>query len=176
MRASWCLVLSLAACSNDDAGTTQTPCAVTEVTGTIPGVSITIESDSCLYRRGEATTASVPTIAVPDSMSCDCSHPNATIASWVSWDIAGTSAVGEPQQYCLCDTGCCAPGDPGTITPDVGTVSDTIVWPGRVWSGPSDTGNVPGDFFAVGSYAVSVRFFGFDEGSVEASLPIMIVP
>lgn len=51
------------------------PCAVENVTGTIPGVTLAIRSSSCVYKRGTAatftyevtTTANTPAITVPDS-------------------------------------------------------------------------------------------------------------
>lgn len=194
MRAA--LLLLLVACTTHDkhAGpgdaavvapdVAVTACAVENVTGTLPGVSISIFSDSCTYRRGQpatftfrvVTTNAVPAIDVPATSSCDCDYRTTQIASWVGWIINGTSTTGENQQYCFCDTGCCAPQAMQTITPEVGTYEDTITWSGHTWFGPSDTGNAEGDAFLVGSYAVLVGFTGYAEGSVSAMLPIQIVP
>jgi hypothetical protein len=44
-----------------------------------------------------------------------------------------------------------------------------------VWFGPSDTGNQEEGFFLPGRYNVFVTFKGFDEGNVQATLPIEIV-
>lgn len=159
------------------------PCSVDDVTGTLPGVSVSISSSSCLYRVGEpaqftyrvTTTAAVPAIDIPDSSSCACDHRTAEISSWLAWSIGGTSASGNSQQYCLCDTGCCAPQASTTITPVVGTFANTLEWSGRVWGGPSDTGNPEGAFFQVGTYGVTVRFSGYAMGFVEATLPIEIL-
>ena len=182
-------LLVLVACganspSGDDEHTDYGGLCSVEMTGTLPGVSIEVSSMSCRYRRGEAAVftyrvtvdASVPAIDVPESNSCDCNHRNAQIDSWVSWTIAGTSSAGSSQQYCLCDTGCCAPQSSATITPQQGTIEENIMWPGRVWQGPSDTGNEPGDYFEVGTYNVTVSFAGYAQGGVTASLPIEIVP
>jgi len=178
-------LLALVACGNDDEvlemETIAEPCSVT-ADGSIPGVSITISSSSCEYARGQpatfeyavTVTGAVPAIAIPDSQSCSCDHRNTQIDSWLSWVIVGQAPSGDYQQYCLCDTGCCAPQDATTITPEVGTFTDTIEWNGRTWQGPSDTGNEPGDYFLVGTYGVTVRFHGYTEGSVEGTLPIVV--
>jgi hypothetical protein len=190
------VLASVAACqgsvgSVDDAGldapvTTLPgdPCSTGDITGTLPGVTISIVSASCRYHRGQAASfeyevvvdASVPAIDVPASQSCDCAFRSQEIASWVTWQIDGSAAGGENQRYCLCDTGCCPGQDATTVTPEVGTSADTIQWSGHVWNGPSDTGNQEGDPFAVGTYAVNVSFTGFNRGSVTASLPIEVIP
>lgn len=51
------------------------PCAVENVTGTIPGVTLAVRSSSCVFNRGTpatftyevTTTAATPAITVPDS-------------------------------------------------------------------------------------------------------------
>jgi hypothetical protein len=174
--------------SDDDVDYTATlpggPCSTGDVTGTLPGVTISIVAPSCVYHRGQAATfeyevivdASAPAIDVPETGSCDCSSYSVQLASWTHWEIGGTSAGGENQRYCLCDTGCCAPQAAKTVTPEVGTSVREIEWSGRVWDGPSDTGNPQGDPFAVGMYAVSVDLYAFDRGRVTATLPIEVIP
>lgn len=175
--ASACLV----GCTTEADGV---PCSVTGVTGTIPGVSLSIQSDRCVYHVGEAavftyqvtTDASVPTIEIMASMSCgDCSPPSTDPLSFVSFGIGGTSASGQSQNYCLCDVGCCPPDQAGMIKPSATTASGTIKWSGRNWSGPSDTGNAEGDFFLPGSYGVNVTFNGRAQGSVTATLPFEVI-
>ena len=129
---------------------------------------------SATFTYRVTTTAAVPAIDIPETQSCSCDHRNTQIDSWLSWVIVGQAPNGEYQQYCLCDTGCCAGQDATTIQPEVGTFSGTIEWNGRTWNGPSDTGADPGDFFLVGDYGVTVRFHGYGQGMVEATLPIEI--
>lgn len=184
--------VALAGCSSDangggggGGGGNFPPCSVTDVTGSIPGVKISIQSDRCTYHVGEpavftyqvTTDAAVPTIEITASMGCgDCSQPSEDPMSFVSFLISGTSTGGDPQQYCLCDVGCCAPDMAQMIQPKAATASGTIKWSGRNWQGPSDTGNKEGEPFAPGSYGVDVTFNGRAQGSVEATLPITIIP
>ena len=160
------------------------PCSTGDVTGTLPGVTISILSASCIYHRGQPATfeyevvvdANAPAIDVPEISACDCSSYSTQLATWARWQIGGTSESGESQRYCLCDTGCCAPHGGKTVTPELGTTAHTIEWSGNVWDGPSDTGNQEGAPFAVGMYAVTVGIHAFDRGQVTATLPIEVVP
>lgn len=159
------------------------PCEVENVTGSVPGVSITIRADSCLVQRGNSvrfsysvtTTTEVPAITVPASDSCSCNHRSTQIASWTGWIINGMTSAGESQQYCLCDTGCCAPQDESTIQPVVGVFEDEVQWSGRTWNGPSDFGQQMSDYFEPGAYAFRVGFSGYDHGSVSTELPFRVV-
>ncbi|MGK3970073.1 hypothetical protein WMF38_31160 [Sorangium sp. So ce118] len=160
------------------------PCAVRDVEGTIPGVTLSIESSRCIYWRGEpaefvytvTTDASVPPIDIAASDGCGrCVEPSADPRSFVTYQITGLSTAGDPQQYCLCDTGCCAPNDAAMVQVDATTATQTIRWSGRQWTGPSDTDNPEDEFFAPGTYDVEVTFDGQEHGSVTAKLPIEIV-
>lgn len=160
------------------------PCAVEGVTGSIPGVTLAIRSEECVYQVGQparftyevATGAAVPAIDVPSSAGCGaCVKPSTDPLSWIAWRIEGTTH-GVTHTYCLCDTGCCPPDQAQTVQPAITTASDVIEWSGRNWYGPSDTSQPEGAFFPPGVYRVKVTFFGFDEGSVTAELPIEIIP
>lgn len=160
------------------------PCAVRDVQGAMPGVTVSIESSRCVYWRGEpaefvytiATDSSVPPIEISASDGCGrCVRPSADPRSFVTYQISGLSAAGDPQQYCLCDTGCCAPDDKATVQVDATTATETIRWSGRQWTGPSDTDNPEDEFFAPGTYDVEVTFDGQEQGSVTAKLAIEIV-
>ncbi|AUX27293.1 hypothetical protein SOCEGT47_078770 [Sorangium cellulosum] len=160
------------------------PCAVRDVEGTIPGVKLSITSSRCVYFMGEhaefvyevTTDASVPPIDIAASTGCGrCTKPSSDPLSFVSYQISGTSVDGEPQRYCLCDVGCCAPDEATTVEVDATVATDTIRWSGRQWDGPSDTGNPEGAAFAPGSYDVVVTFDGGAQGSVTAKLGIQIV-
>jgi len=159
------------------------PCEVDNVTGTLPGVTISIHADECTLARGQAAhivytvtaDATVPAIATPASAGCgECQKRTTDPASWVRWNIGGTAFSGTSQNYCVCDTGCCLPDDAQTIQPAPATETGTIDWDGRTWYGPSDTGNAEGDFFLPGSYGVYVTFDGYDSGNVQAVLPIEV--
>ncbi|WP_437656063.1 hypothetical protein [Sorangium sp. So ce1182] len=161
------------------------PCEVRDVEGTIPGVKITIESSRCVYHEGEpaefvytvTTDSSVPPIDVAASTGCGrCVEPTSDPLSFVSYKISGSSSQGEPQRYCLCDVGCCPPDESATVQVDATTVTQSILWSGRQWNGPSDTNNPEGDFFAPGSYEVEVTFDGKEQGVVTAKLGIEIYP
>ncbi|XYH97554.1 hypothetical protein ACMHYB_59000 [Sorangium sp. So ce1128] len=163
------------------------PCAVRDVEGTIPGVKISIESSRCAYHEGEpaefiytvTTDSSVPPIDIAASTGCGrCVEPSADPLSFVSYKISGLTwaADPQPQLYCLCDVGCCAPDEAATVQVDATTATQTIRWSGRQWNGPSDTSNPEGDFFAPGSYEVEVTFDGKEQGVVTAKLGIEIYP
>jgi hypothetical protein len=93
--------------------------------------------------------------------------------------IVFESVGGGGQNYCLCDTGLCAPPGGMPVTLKQGTYPATFSWDKRNWSGPSDTGNPEGPPFPVGDYTVSVSAVGSYTGAafnVSASLPIQLVP
>ncbi|WP_437742858.1 hypothetical protein WMF39_46285 [Sorangium sp. So ce1504] len=173
--------------SGGGCGLSDWPCAVRDVEGTIPGVKISIESSRCSYHEREpaefiftvTTDSSVPPIDIAASTGCGrCVEPTSDPLSFVSYKISGLSwgADPQPQLYCLCDVGCCAPDEAVTVQVDATTVTQTIRWSGRQWTGPSDTSNPEGAFFQAGSYDVEVTFDGQEQGSVTAKLPIEIYP
>jgi hypothetical protein len=173
--------------SGGGCGLPDWPCEVRDVEGTIPGVKISIESSRCAYHQGEpaefiftvTTASSVPPIDIAASTGCGrCVEPTSDPLSLVSYKISGLSwgADPQPQLYCLCDVGCCAPDEAVTVQVDATTATQTIRWSGRQWTGPSDTSNPEGDAFAPGSYEVEVTFDGQGQGSVTAKLPIEIYP
>ena len=162
------------------------PCALENITGTVPGVTLTVRSSSCVFKRGTpatftyevTTTGATPAITVPDSGGgCGtCRGYTTDPITFTGWVIYGDSAGGVNQQYCICDVGCCAPTQATTVQVVATTSTKTLEWSGRTWSGPSDTGNEMGDFFLPGRYTVHINFAGFTEGNVEAALPIEIIP
>ncbi len=164
--------------------TTPDPaCSVENVTGAVPGVSISIYGDACTVHVGHGTSfryvitlgSGVPPITVDSS--ANCMSPRADDpGSFVRWVITGTSDAGHAQQYCECDVGLCASPASLTLQPTAGTSKGAIDWPGNTWSGPSDTGNPLGPFFEAGSYFVEVTFDGFSAGQVTAKLPIRVLP
>lgn len=161
------------------------PCALENVTGTIPGVSLTVRSSSCVFKRGTpatftysvTTTAATPAITIPDSGGgCGlCRGFTSDPITFTGSIIDGVSAGGTNQQYCVCDTGCCAPTQEKTVQLDTTTSMKSFDWSGKTWDGPSDTGNPMGAFFLPGRYTVHISFAGFAQGHVEAALPIEII-
>ncbi|MFH2006071.1 MAG: hypothetical protein ABI333_05740 [bacterium] len=70
---------------------------------------------------------------------------------------------GNNQYYCDCDHGLCDPSgcdDPLPMELPAGTTTQTFVWPGVNWYGPSDTGNPYGYPFPRGEYEVRVQATG----------------
>ncbi len=157
------------------------PCGVKDVTGTLPGVRISIEADKCVFKVGEGgtfrytvvTEASVPAIDIPASVGCGrCSGTSDAPSTFISWMVNGSG-----QQFCWCDQGCCAPNPAMTNKPKATTTTGTIEWHGRNWNGPSDfSPNPEGAVFPVGKYGVNVSFEGGSKGRVVATLPIEVVP
>lgn len=161
-----------------------TPCSVEGVTGTMPGVSITIRSAKCRYSVGEpaeltyevTTDASLPPLEIAASQGCgSCRTYTDDPLAFTGYDIDGVAGDGSQQHYCVCDTGCCAPDRASTIKLTPAKRTATITWSGRNWYGPSDTGNQEGAFFPPGHYSVRVTFASATKG-VQAVLPIEIVP
>lgn len=73
------------------------------------------------------------------------------------------STTGGPEQYCQCDVGLCAPGDPVAVALPAGTFVKTFHWEGRSFSGPSDTGDSPGEPFPPGLYILRLTAAGQQE-------------
>lgn len=68
--------------------------------------------------------------------------------------------TGGDQNWCICDSGLCMAPEPQFSVLDPGVFPAEIVWDGRNWSGPSDTGNPPGPPFPPGEYRFAVRAAG----------------
>jgi hypothetical protein len=139
-----------------------------------------VSADTCTFQSGvggtftyEVTTSdSAPTLhtAATGPGCSTCASWSSDPMSFVSWNIGGSGV-----RYCTCDTGCCAPQEAKTISLDRGTKTAKIEWPGKQWDGPSDTGAPLGAPFPPGEYAVTVTFGGATEGTVTATLPIVVV-
>jgi hypothetical protein len=66
---------------------------------------------------------------------------------------------GGDNHFCWCDAGLCGKvAEPLDIAG--GTYSDSFVWNGRNWNGPSDTGTPPGEPFPPGTYTLVLRAEG----------------
>ena len=123
----------------------------------------------------DPAATSITALIVVLTPDCSIHRPSADPRSFVAYQITGLSTAGDPQQYCLCDTGCCAPDAAAIVQVDATAATHTISWSGRQWSGPSDTDNPEDEFFAPGTYDVEVTFDGQEQGSVTAKLPIEIL-
>ena len=70
---------------------------------------------------------------------------------------------GNSQYYCDCDHGLCEPSGcetPAAMALEAGSTTQTFVWPGVNWTGPSDTNEPYGPAFLRGTYTVRVQAIG----------------
>lgn len=89
--------------------------------------------------------------------NCAASELHGGLATWVV--ITGSNG-GATQQWCLCDTGLCAPPKPTFAPVAAGSYVVPFSWDGNNWFGPSDTGNKPGPAMPPGTYTFKVRLVG----------------
>jgi hypothetical protein len=68
--------------------------------------------------------------------------------------------AGGDQNWCICDEGLCAGVPPEPVTLEPGQSSVSLVWHGRNFDGPSDTGFEEREPFPPGDYTFSVRAIG----------------
>jgi hypothetical protein len=167
-----------AGCGSIDAPP-ESPCSACSQPGAITGVSVCISSNTCVYEQGKGGTfkynvevgPAAPMLHIEATTGCSfCGQFSSDPLSFTSYAISGNGA-----QYCLCDTGCCPPQQAQAITLTQGKFEASFDWPGKQWSGPSDTSQPLGAPFPPGSYTVQVAFSGAAEGSVTAKLPIQVV-
>jgi hypothetical protein len=158
------------------------PACKVKAVGTLPGVTVSVSSDKCLFAVGESATfrydidvdSAAPSIAVLASQGCGrCGGRSEDPLTFTSARVVGTS---DPSLvYCSCDVGCCPPDAARTVALRTGRTSDTLAWPARVWTGPSDTNQPLGRTFPPGCYSVEVDLDGFEAGKVAATLPIEVL-
>jgi hypothetical protein len=157
----------------------ESPCSACSPPGSIAGVSVCVSASTCVYEQGKGGTFKYEVTVGPDApllhieatTGCSfCGQFSSEPLSFINYAITGDGA-----QYCLCDTGCCPPKVAQEITLKQGKFEGSFDWPGKQWSGPSDTGNPLGAPFPPGSYTVAVTFSGAAEGAVAANLPIQVV-
>ncbi len=157
----------------------------------LPGVQLAFPDQPCSYTAAEVAagielvydeviTAAVAGLRPAPGDAGGCAQPDDAGL------IVGYRISGAGQNYCLCDTGLCAPQSPVTTTV-VGSHTRQIPWDGRNWNGPSDTGNREGAAFPPGTYTITltasgsrqISDAGVDAGgtfSVTASRSITITP
>lgn len=157
------------------------PC-VGESGSTLAGVSIAV-AGPCVFTLAQAAAGiEIPYQVVAVAAVADvrpaaqdaggCGQPGPTGL------ILFETVAGGGQQYCLCDTGLCAPAMPLTTVP-AGSFPATFSWNGRNWTGPSDFGNPVGPPFPEGDYTFRVSATGTAGGAafeVFATYPITLVP
>jgi hypothetical protein len=151
------------------------PCAIDATDPSLPGVSIHLEADKCLFATGEGgqfrysvTLEQAESISA-DAYSFNCLNPK-QLSSWIEFQISGEMAT-----YCPgCDNGPCLPVDTVDVTLDPATSSQTIDWPGLKWNGPSDTSTPPSGEFPPGQYTAWVELNLPGLGSVRAELPVEV--
>jgi hypothetical protein len=94
------------------------------------------------------------TPAMQDAGGCQMPH--------ISGLFLGEQIYGGEQSYCVCDTGRCAPTNPGSTTLTAGTYPGSFAWEGHNWYGPSDTNNPLGPLFPAGAYTFELSTSGTD--------------
>lgn len=165
---------------DDDGGTAQ-PCSIDASDANLPGVKLHVESDRCRIPFGEGQHFTWK-LVLKDPIDYTTMDSGGTCGHCGTGNDADATALvdyaieGGAQHYCICDVGCCQPTTAHAAQLAAGNSSAEIDWPGRQWTGPSDTNQPYGDFFPVGHYTVDVTFAVPDVGSVTAKLPIDVVP
>ena len=153
---------------------------------TLPGVTLTFESQPCTYTLAQAkagvifayqvnvTQATADVVPTPQD-SGQCQTPGASGLTLLAKITEGS------QVYCPdCDMGVCqgTPLPATTLTPGV-YADNSLTWDGKTWNGPSDTSNPEGPAFTAGAAVVSVTAVGTVNGnafSVSATLPNTLTP
>jgi hypothetical protein len=144
----------------------------------IPGVSIHIAGARCSFLFGQGGTfryrvALDQTLSyhVPQETGCGgCRAFGSGLQSLVHATVSGAGV-----SYCPdCDVGCCAPADEASYDVSAQSVEGILEWPGRSWSGPSDTGQALGAFFSAGDYFVTISVSTPDGKTASGRLPIRV--
>jgi hypothetical protein len=143
------------------------------LTSNLPGAALTFDGAPCSYSQAEIAAG----IGIPYHEEIDqplaglypiqgdagrCQQPDEA-GLIVSFDISGGG-----QRYCLCDQGLCAAQSFSTSAA-VGNYYHQILWDGRNWYGPSDTGNPEGAPFPVGTYTITLTATGNTSGISDAT-------
>ncbi len=153
----------------------QTPissCNVSSVSN-LPGVHIDVDGSTCNFTLQQAmqgitfhynvvvdADVSGVTPQRQDAGRCQTAHESGL--------FLGEKILGGSQNYCVCDTGLCAPQTIGPVTLKAGSYPGTFSWDGRNWNGPSDTGNPKGAAFPAGAYTFKVHAGGDHSGQAGA--------
>ncbi|MSP60820.1 MAG: hypothetical protein EXR72_10855 [Myxococcales bacterium] len=137
-------------------------CKVTPVSN-LPNVSLAFKTPVCVFTVAQAAAGiQLPyevvvsedvggVIAVADNR---CAQPGP------SGLILLERVSGMGQNYCVCDSGKCAPPKETPVILKKGSYAGIFQWDGRNWNGPSDTMNPKGAAFPPGSYDVAVSAKG----------------
>ena len=154
-------------------------CGVTDVTGSLPGVSISIRADGCTFAIGQGGAFSftitvaepAPSLTFPAEPgpcgSCGTPTGNPLSSAFVGF------GEGDHRYNAAIGGDCCAPHtSPRTVTLEPGIVSSSFFWPGH----EGNTAHPLGDAFPPGDYAFQVAVYDSGGGrSVVATLPIHVV-
>ena len=154
----------------------------------LDGVHLEIDAAQCTFSLADPQA----TVSLPYRVVVDQDVTGVTPRSQDAGQCAmpGPSGLitfekisGNQQQYCICDSGLCAPTGMLPVTLKKGTYPVAFTWDKHNWYGPSDTNNPEGLTFPVGDYTLEVSAIGLhtvpdgDVGFiVSASMPIHIVP
>jgi hypothetical protein len=168
----------------DGAATPDAAACATTDESTLAGVHIVFPAQRCSFTLAEAAAgieidydvvvgAGAPAMVrtrPQDGGGCGMPGPSGLI---VFEDLSGGG-----QRYCRCDEGLCPGGETMSSLVE-GTHRATLMWTGRNWMGPSDTGMPLGAPFPAGEYVLrvsSVGRAGATEYSVEGTLAIELTP
>jgi hypothetical protein len=153
-------------------------CSVDVTDPSVPGGRLHVEADSCRLKVGEGQVfryrvelaAPISYVAPDSGGACGrCGGYTADPATLIDVSVGSGSA-----RYCLCDVGCCGPTVATPVTIPAGSLSATFDWPGRQWSGPSDTSSPLGPPFPVGGTFAEISFRVPGVGRIDAQLPLII--
>lgn len=156
--------------SDEDAGYEVTDCAVAATDVSLPGVTVRLEGDRCIFESGEGGTFRYAIeveepIAFTQEPSAGCYECARSLVS---------TSIGEDLVYYdESDTSCCTPFDGGPQTLPATPIIGTIAWPGVQWHG-LDWGPALGPPFPPGEYFVRVSILLTGTGIVIAELPIVV--
>lgn len=132
---------------------------------TLPGVHIELDKSVCslglqAVMAGVAFKYAVVVDADVQSVTTGTQNVGNCQPAHASGLFLEERIFGGGENYCLCDTGLCAPQTRPAIDLHAGSYPGTFSWDGKNWNGPSDTGNPEGAAFPAGSYTFEVRSTG----------------
>lgn len=145
----------------------------------IPGVTIQIEGERCVFAYGQGGSfryrvtldRSLPYNVAMGSSCGFCGKYGSEADSLVRATVVGPGGA----SYCpTCDRGCCPPDRAGSYALSAQSLNGTLDWPAKSWNGPSDTSLPLGATFQRGASTVVVSLELPDGRKASAALPITI--
>ena len=171
------LALAAVAAAAAACGAPPLPCGSSAGSTTVPGVTVSLDTETCSILVGSGATFDYTTKVTTALSFMYGPHSGCTPTFDDPKSFIATEVIGAGSQvYCpSCDPGTCSEEDPGEmITIPAGTYTGSLDWPGVEWNGPGD-GNAPlGSAFPAGPATVHVVFDIPGQGSIDAQLPILL--